>query len=143
MKITEDRDGARITHEFEEMTPEKRPQDPGRDGRGLTFETLEHGGEYPDTMPQAIKLTDAKGRSCTYIPTEELMPQQRPQDPWGDGRDMRFKTLEHGGEYADDMPQAIRATDSEGRYCTYVPMTAEGRVVDSKGFRLERLAPGK
>src|SRR4030081_2448952 len=77
LKITEDRDGARITHEFEEMTPEKRPQDPGRDGRGLTFETLEHGGEYPDTMPQAIKLTDAKGRSCTYIPTEELMPQQR------------------------------------------------------------------
>src|SRR3981189_1173649 len=61
MKITEDRDGARITHEFEEMTPEKRPQDPGRDGRGRTFETVEHGGEYPDTMPQAIKLTDAEG----------------------------------------------------------------------------------
>ena len=26
------------------------------------------GGEYPDTMPQAIKLIDAKGRSCIYVP---------------------------------------------------------------------------
>jgi hypothetical protein len=38
------------------MPPEKRPQDPHGDGRGLTFETLEHGGEYPDNMPQAIRL---------------------------------------------------------------------------------------
>jgi hypothetical protein len=29
---------------------------------------MEHGGEYPDTMPQAIKLIDAKGRSCMYVP---------------------------------------------------------------------------
>jgi hypothetical protein len=29
---------------------------------------MEHGGEYPDTMPQAIKLVDAKGRSCIYVP---------------------------------------------------------------------------
>jgi hypothetical protein len=29
---------------------------------------LEHGGEYPDTMPQAIKLIDAEGRSCIYVP---------------------------------------------------------------------------
>ena len=26
------------------------------DGTGLRFETMEHGGEYPDTMPQAIQL---------------------------------------------------------------------------------------
>jgi hypothetical protein len=38
------------------------------DGTDLTFETLEHGGEYPDTMPQAIRLTDAEGRSCIYVP---------------------------------------------------------------------------
>jgi hypothetical protein len=38
------------------------------DGTGLRFETMEHGGEYPDTMPQAIKLTDAEGRSCIYVP---------------------------------------------------------------------------
>ncbi len=35
---------------------------------GLPFETMEHGGEYPDTMPQAIKLTDAAGRSAIYVP---------------------------------------------------------------------------
>jgi hypothetical protein len=38
------------------------------DGTGLRFQTLEHGGEYPDTMPQAIELTDAEGRSCIYVP---------------------------------------------------------------------------
>ena len=53
----------KLTHRFAEMTPDKRPQDPHMDGTGLRFETLDHGGEYPDTMPQAIKLTDAEGRS--------------------------------------------------------------------------------
>jgi hypothetical protein len=38
------------------------------DGSGLRFETMDHGGEYPDTIPQAIKLTDALGRSCVYAP---------------------------------------------------------------------------
>jgi hypothetical protein len=57
-----------LTHAYEEMTPEKRPQDPHMDGTGLRFKTLDHGGEYPDTMPQAIKLTDAQGRSCIYVP---------------------------------------------------------------------------
>ena len=50
------------------MTAEKRPQDPRMDGTGLRFETMEHGGEYPDAMPQAIKLTGAEGRSCIYVP---------------------------------------------------------------------------
>jgi hypothetical protein len=54
----------KFTHKFAEMTPDKRPQDPHMDGTGLRFETLEHGGEYPDTMPQAIKLI----RSCIYVP---------------------------------------------------------------------------
>jgi hypothetical protein len=58
----------RMIHEFEHMTPEKRPQDPEMDGTGLRFETLEHGGEYPDRMPQAIRLIDAEGRSCIYLP---------------------------------------------------------------------------
>ena len=53
---------------YEIMTKEKRPQDPGQDGNGWTFETLEHGGEYPDEMPQAIKATDVDGRSCIYVP---------------------------------------------------------------------------
>ena len=55
-------------HGYEEMTPEKRPQDPLMDGTGLTFETLEHGGEYPDTMPQAIRLTDAEGGHGSISP---------------------------------------------------------------------------
>jgi len=58
----------KLTHRFEELAPEKRPQDPHLDGTGLRFETMEHGGEYPDAMPQAIKVTDAKGRSCIYVP---------------------------------------------------------------------------
>jgi hypothetical protein len=58
----------KLTHEFAEMTAEKRPQGPSMDGTGLRFETMEHGGEYPDTMPQAIKLIDAESRSCIYVP---------------------------------------------------------------------------
>jgi hypothetical protein len=60
-----------LVHEFEELPPEKRPQDPHMDGTGLRFETLEHGGEYPDTMPQAIRLIDEQGRSCIYLPVTE------------------------------------------------------------------------
>lgn len=36
----------------------------------MTFTTAEHGGEYPDMMPQAIVLTDAEGRSCIYVPIQ-------------------------------------------------------------------------
>jgi hypothetical protein len=57
-----------LTHKFTEMTPDKRPQDPLMDGTGSRFETLEHGGAYPDTMPQAIRLIDAERRSCIYVP---------------------------------------------------------------------------
>jgi hypothetical protein len=57
--VTEFEEGGRLIHYFEDMTPEKRPQDPQKNGRGLKFETLEHGGKYQDTMLQAIRLTDA------------------------------------------------------------------------------------
>lgn len=53
------------------MAPDRRPQDPTGDGAGWTFEPVEHGGEYPDTMPQAIIARDALGRSCVYIPVQE------------------------------------------------------------------------
>ncbi len=61
------------THRNREMAPEKRPQDPTFDERGWTFKLLEHGGEYPDAMPQAIRATDAPGRSCNlyYVPVRE------------------------------------------------------------------------
>ena len=60
----------KLVHEFEELTPERRPQDPNLDGTGLRFETLEHGGEFSDAMPQAIRVTDAEGRSCLYVPVK-------------------------------------------------------------------------
>jgi len=58
----------KLTGRFQELSAEKRPQDPQMDGTGLRFETLDHGGEFPDTMPQAIKLIDAEGRTCIYVP---------------------------------------------------------------------------
>jgi hypothetical protein len=58
----------KVTHTFETMTEEKRPQDPGLDGAGWKYENLEHGGKYPDSMPQAIRATDAQGRVCIYLP---------------------------------------------------------------------------
>jgi hypothetical protein len=43
------------------------------DGTGMRFETMEHSGKYPDTMPQAIKLIDAEGRSCSL---EHIAPKR-------------------------------------------------------------------
>jgi hypothetical protein len=54
--------------QFRELTPDRRPQDPHGDGTGLGFETGEHGGDYPDNMPQAITVTDAQGRWAVYVP---------------------------------------------------------------------------
>jgi hypothetical protein len=51
-----------------------------------------------------------------------------------DGSGLRFETMDHGGEYPDDMPQAIKLTDAEGRSCIYVPITQDGKVVDSQGY---------
>jgi hypothetical protein len=51
----------KLTHKFAVMSPDKRSQDRHMNGSG-------HGGEYPDTMLQPIKLTDAEGRSCICVP---------------------------------------------------------------------------
>jgi hypothetical protein len=53
---------------FRELTETMRPQDPQGDGTGLQFETGEHGGDYPDNMPQAITVTDVQGRWAVYVP---------------------------------------------------------------------------
>lgn len=45
----------RTSHTYEQMTPDKRPQDPTLDGAGCTFETLEHGGSEPDSMPHYVR----------------------------------------------------------------------------------------
>ena len=102
---------------------------------GLTFEPVEHGGMCPDTMPQAVILRDAEGRSATYVPEEEPL-ENRPQDLLGTGEGLTFETLAHGGEYPDDMPQALKVSDPAGNTCIYVPIKENGRVVDSKGFEL-------
>ena len=51
-----------VSHRFRDP-PGRRPQDHTMDGSGWTFETMEHGGDYPDAMPQAIRATDPEGRS--------------------------------------------------------------------------------
>ena len=58
-------------HCYEALTEDQRPQDPDLDGTGLTFETLEHGGAVPYTMPNAIRLVDARGRWLVYVPITE------------------------------------------------------------------------
>jgi hypothetical protein len=62
----------------------------------------------------------------------------RPQQPpFPHGKETAFKMLEHGGEYPDTMPQAIKLIDAEGRSCIYVPITQnDGKVVDSQGVCL-------
>jgi hypothetical protein len=75
----------RLTRKFAALSPEKRPQDLQLDGSGLRFETMDHGGEYPDTMPQAIKVIDAEGRSCIYVP---IMQDGKVVDSQGQTADM-------------------------------------------------------
>jgi hypothetical protein len=65
-----------------------------------------------------------------------MNPSDRPQDLYLDGRDMRFegysiKTLEHGGEYPDTMPQVIEITDAAGHKAAYVPLSRNGKVIQS------------
>jgi hypothetical protein len=68
------------------------------------------------------------------------MPEEkRSQDPSMDGRDMRFhgytiETQEHAGEYPDTMPQLIEVTDAEGNKAAYVPLSKDGKVVDSSNL---------
>jgi len=40
----------KLTCRFARLSREKRPQDPHLDGTDLRFETMEHGGEYPDKI---------------------------------------------------------------------------------------------
>jgi hypothetical protein len=35
------------------------------------------------------------------------------------------------------MPQAIKLIDAEWRSCVYVPVTQDGKVVDSQGFAFD------
>ena len=53
------------SHTYRPLPRDQRPQDPLGDGHGWTFRTMEHGGEFPDMMPQAIVASDPQGRLCS------------------------------------------------------------------------------
>jgi hypothetical protein len=59
------------------------------------------------------------------------------QDLHMNGTGLRFESLDHGGEYPDTMPQAIKLIDAEGRSAIYVPITQDDKVVDSLGYTLD------
>lgn len=59
------------THTYQPLTEDNRPQDETLDGSELTFKTMEHGGEFPDTFPGVIEVTDKEGRSCRYVPISQ------------------------------------------------------------------------
>jgi hypothetical protein len=45
--------------------------------------------------------------------------------------------MEHGGEYPDTVPQSHQTDDAQGRSRIYVPITQDGKVVDSQGYMLD------
>jgi hypothetical protein len=66
----------------------------------------------------------------------EMTPAKRPQDLHMDGTGLRFETMDHGGEYPDNAA-SNQAHRRRGRCCIYVPITQNGKVVDSQGFMLD------
>lgn len=67
-----------------------------------------------------------------------LMPQDRPQDEYGDGRSLRFTVHEHDEMM---MPGAIQISDPEGRWAIYVPLEMDGRLVRPQAPGATKLAP--
>lgn len=111
-----------------------------RDEVVAAIEELEQRGE---AVTELRRLLD-RGASAWSSPPRNAVepdlppmpPERRPQDPTMDGRDMRFEgynveTKEHAGEHPDTMPQVIEVTDGDGRKAAYVPLSRDGKVVDS------------
>jgi hypothetical protein len=145
-KIISREGGKQLRHTYEKMTPEKRPQDvrykdklggpvlSRRDGVGLKFLAVEQHGL--DTCPEIILVSDHfRGRAAYQVQERHSTTSQRPQTDDIVGRDLRYETLEHGPD--DDMPQAIRVIDPQGRSAIYRSIMEDGKVVDSKGFKFE------
>lgn len=53
------------------LNPDLRAQDDALNGDGWRYYNCEHGGEYPDTMPQAIIAVDASGIEAVYVYSEK------------------------------------------------------------------------
>ncbi len=63
-----------------------------------------------------------------------LTPTNRIQDSGMDGETLKFETLEHGGAEPDLFPNAVKVTDTAGRWCVYAPVRAGGQDVQSLGY---------
>jgi hypothetical protein len=134
-RIVENPGGFRQVHTYEPMTREKRPQDPQRNGAELRLLPLERDGF--DGCPEALDVYDAEGRHCIYLVQEGFSADYNRAELATPADIARVETLEHGGEYGDDMPQLVRLWDEAGRAASYRPITVDGKAVDSKGFCIE------
>lgn len=127
----------RVTHEWEEITPENCPRDPSRNAIGWTYHLTEFGGDHPDMFPSAIVARDSGGRGCTYVADDwSDDPRDRPQEdasPW------KFRLFDYDG----DFPRAIATTDGKGRHWVYRVVMVDGRPVISRGFHAEPIRPPK
>lgn len=111
-----------------------------RDQVVAAVDELESRGEAVDELRRLFDR-GAPSWSCPPVQPAEpdlppMPPEKRPQDPGMDGSEMRFEgydveTREHAGEYPDTMPQVIEVTDGEVRKAAYVPLSHDGKVVDS------------
>jgi hypothetical protein len=109
-KIIRRENGRRLRHTYEEMTPEKRPQDvqyyidhpvSRRDGLGFSYSPKEHA--Y-DGCPEVIVIRDFFGREATYVVEDRFSDtSRRPQSHDIIGRDLRFEVVEHGRCSPDDL----------------------------------------
>jgi hypothetical protein len=59
----------------------------------------------------------------------ELTYTTRPQDPHGTAPGCGSRQESNGGDYPDNMPQAITVTDAQGRWAVYVPLRVGGKIV--------------
>jgi hypothetical protein len=96
-------------------------------------------GEYPDTMPQALKVADRQERSLSYIP--KLTPEGKIAGPNGRPLGANAPAPRRSDEwrpclYASSLGRRICGRSrslTEGRSCIYEPIRVNGRAVDSKG----------
>ncbi|GGI30824.1 hypothetical protein [Bradyrhizobium guangdongense] len=111
-----------------------------RDQVVAAVEELERRREAVDELQRLLKSGapswSSPPRNSVEPDLPPMPPDKRPQDPGMDGSDMCFEgyrivTREHAGEHPDTMPQVIEVTDAEGRRAAYVPLSRDGKVVDS------------
>ena len=83
----------KLTHRFAELTPEQRPPGPAARRDRLALRDDGVWWVYPGTMPQVIKLTDAQGHSCIYVPIAQNGKVVDSQGFRGGGDERQLKLL--------------------------------------------------